>query len=82
MGTDIGLGHYLVVSAILLVLGIFGIFYIFHTLDFDTVFKMAPSMVGHTFHFGSWNVDVLTTLCPATQVAVANGMAAFQSSPR
>ena len=26
MGTDVGLGHYLVVSAILLVLGIFGIF--------------------------------------------------------
>ncbi|HEY1838143.1 MAG TPA: NADH-quinone oxidoreductase subunit L [Rhizomicrobium sp.] len=44
-------------------LGIFGVFYIFHTLDFDTVFKMAPSMVGHSFHFGSWNVDVMTTLC-------------------
>jgi NADH-quinone oxidoreductase subunit L len=44
-------------------LGIFGIFYIFHTLDFDTVFKMAPQEVGHTFLFGSWHVDVLTTLC-------------------
>src|ERR1700759_3124429 len=29
-------------------LGIFGVFYIFHTLDFDTVFRMAPSMVGHS----------------------------------
>jgi len=44
-------------------LGIFGVFFIFHTLDFDTVFRAAPAMVGHTFHFGSWDVDVLTTLC-------------------
>ncbi len=44
-------------------LGIFGIFYIFHTLDFDAVFKAAPALVGHTFRFGSWDVDVLTTLC-------------------
>ncbi|HTQ12441.1 MAG TPA: NADH-quinone oxidoreductase subunit L [Rhizomicrobium sp.] len=44
-------------------LGIFGVFYIFHTLDFDAVFKAAPSMAGHSFHFGSWDVDVLTTLC-------------------
>ncbi|MEI9993293.1 MAG: NADH-quinone oxidoreductase subunit L [Rhizomicrobium sp.] len=44
-------------------LGIFGIFYIFKSLDFDTVFAAAPSMVGKTFHFGSWDVDILTTLC-------------------
>jgi len=44
-------------------LGIFGVFFIFHSLDFDTVFRNAPAMVGHTFHFGSWNVDVMTTLC-------------------
>ncbi|MEJ0026003.1 MAG: NADH-quinone oxidoreductase subunit L [Rhizomicrobium sp.] len=44
-------------------LGIFGIFYIFKTLDFDAVFAAAPAQVGHTFHFGSWDVDVLTTLC-------------------
>ncbi|HEY7979171.1 MAG TPA: NADH-quinone oxidoreductase subunit L, partial [Rhizomicrobium sp.] len=44
-------------------LGIFGVFFIFHTLDFGTVFRAAPAMVGHTFHFGSWDVDVLTTLC-------------------
>src|ERR1700743_2971725 len=42
-------------------LGIFGVYFIFHTLDFDTVFRNAPAMVGHTFHFGSWNVDVMTT---------------------
>jgi NADH-quinone oxidoreductase subunit L len=44
-------------------LGIFGVFFIFHSLDFDTVFKAAPAMVGHTFQFGSWQVDTLTTLC-------------------
>ncbi|MBV9419806.1 MAG: NADH-quinone oxidoreductase subunit L, partial [Alphaproteobacteria bacterium] len=44
-------------------LGIFGVFYIFHTLDFDTVFAAAPSMVGKTMHFGSWEVDIMTTLC-------------------
>ncbi|HEY5338339.1 MAG TPA: NADH-quinone oxidoreductase subunit L [Rhizomicrobium sp.] len=44
-------------------LGIFGVYFIFHSLDFDTVFRAAPAMVGHTFHFGSWDVDILTTLC-------------------
>ncbi|HEY8948202.1 MAG TPA: NADH-quinone oxidoreductase subunit L [Rhizomicrobium sp.] len=44
-------------------LGIFGVFFIFHSLDFDTVFRAAPAMVGHTFQFGSWQVDTLTCLC-------------------
>src|ERR1051326_1023235 len=44
-------------------LGIFGVFFIFGTLDFDSVFKAAPHFVGHQFHFGSWDVDILTTLC-------------------
>jgi NADH-quinone oxidoreductase subunit L len=44
-------------------LGIFGVYFIFHSLDFDTVFRAAPAMVGHAFHFGSWDVDVMTTLC-------------------
>jgi NADH-quinone oxidoreductase subunit L len=44
-------------------LGIFGIFYVFKTLDFDQVFAAAPAIVGKTFHFGSWDVDILTTLC-------------------
>ncbi|HEV2560507.1 MAG TPA: NADH-quinone oxidoreductase subunit L [Rhizomicrobium sp.] len=44
-------------------LGIFGIFYIFGSLDFDTVFRAAPSMVGKTFLFAGYNVDILTTLC-------------------
>ena len=44
-------------------LGIFGIFYVFKTLDFDAVFAAAPSMVGKTFLFAGYNVDILTTLC-------------------
>ena len=44
-------------------LGIFGVFFIFKTLDFDTVFHAAPSMVGKTFVFAGHSVDILTTLC-------------------
>src|SRR5581483_1322067 len=44
-------------------LGIFGVFFIFGTLDFDSVFRAAPHFVGHTFHFGSWDMHILTTLC-------------------
>src|SRR5271155_2096899 len=44
-------------------LGIFGIFFIFKTLDFDAVFAAAPSMVGKTFLFAGQHVDILTTLC-------------------
>jgi NADH-quinone oxidoreductase subunit L len=44
-------------------LGIFGVWYVFHTLDFDAVFAAAPSMVGKSFIFAGHNVDILTTLC-------------------
>jgi NADH-quinone oxidoreductase subunit L len=44
-------------------LGIFAIFYVFKTLDFNAVFAAAPSMVGKTFLFGSWHVDILNTIC-------------------
>jgi NADH-quinone oxidoreductase subunit L len=44
-------------------LGIFGIFFIFHTLDFDNVFAAAPAMAGKTFLFAGHQVDILTTLC-------------------
>src|SRR6185437_8343302 len=44
-------------------LGIFGIFFIFGTLDFDSVFAAAPGQVGHTFLFAGHQVDVMTTLC-------------------
>ncbi len=44
-------------------LGIFGVFLVFHSLDFNTVFADAHKFVGKTFVFGSWHVDILTTLC-------------------
>ncbi len=44
-------------------LGIFGIWAVFHTLDFDAVFAAAPSFVGKNFIFAGHSVDILTTLC-------------------
>jgi NADH-quinone oxidoreductase subunit L len=44
-------------------LGILGIFYVFGTLDFDTVFSAAPAFAGKTFIFAGHSVDILTTLC-------------------
>src|SRR6202790_3941339 len=44
-------------------LGIFGIFYVFKTLDFDTVFAAAPSMAGKSFIFAGHSVDIMTPLC-------------------
>ncbi len=43
-------------------LGIFGILYVFGSLDFDTVFAAAPDMVNHSFNFLGYDVDILTTL--------------------
>src|SRR6201989_1849361 len=45
------------------VLGIFGVWAVFHTLDFDAVFAAAPHMVGKSFVFAGHSVDILTTLC-------------------
>jgi NADH-quinone oxidoreductase subunit L len=44
-------------------LGVLGIFSVFHTLDFDAVFAAAPAMAGHNFIFAGHSVDILTTLC-------------------
>jgi NADH-quinone oxidoreductase subunit L len=44
-------------------LGIFGIYAVFKTLDFDAVFAAAPAMVGKSFIFAGHSVDILTTLC-------------------
>ena len=44
-------------------LGIFGIWAVFHTLDFDAVFAAAPHLVGKSFVFAGHSVDILTTLC-------------------
>jgi NADH-quinone oxidoreductase subunit L len=44
-------------------LGIFGIFAIFKTLDFDAVFAASHAEVGKTMVFAGHHVDVMTTLC-------------------
>ncbi|MES1152767.1 MAG: NADH-quinone oxidoreductase subunit L [Dongia sp.] len=44
-------------------LGIFGVFLVFNSVSFSTVFAAVPDQVGKSFHFLSWNPDTLTTLC-------------------
>ncbi|MCZ6454252.1 MAG: NADH-quinone oxidoreductase subunit L [Alphaproteobacteria bacterium] len=44
-------------------LGIFGVFYAFGSLDFDTVFDAVPGVAGQSFNFLGMNVDIVTTLC-------------------
>jgi NADH-quinone oxidoreductase subunit L len=44
-------------------LGIFAVFYLTGAVDFDTIFAQAPTLVGKSFHFLSWNVDALTAVC-------------------
>ena len=44
-------------------LGIFGIYYIFRSISFDTVFAAAPAMAGKSMEFLGYQVDILTCLC-------------------
>jgi NADH-quinone oxidoreductase subunit L len=44
-------------------LGIFGCFYVFQSVEFDTIFAAASAQTGKTIHFLSWEFDTLTTLC-------------------
>src|SRR5207244_12548284 len=44
-------------------LGIFAVFVIFCSLDFSTVFGMAPGAVGTTINFLGWQVPSLTLAC-------------------
>jgi NADH-quinone oxidoreductase subunit L len=44
-------------------LGILGVFFVFGTLDFDTVFKAVPDIASQSFTFLSMDVDILTTIC-------------------
>jgi NADH-quinone oxidoreductase subunit L len=44
-------------------LGVFGLYSVFGTLDFDKIFAAAPLVVGKTFVFAGYNVYILTTLC-------------------
>jgi NADH-quinone oxidoreductase subunit L len=44
-------------------LGIFAAFVMTGAVTFDTVFNQAPSLVGKTMHFLSWDLDALTVIC-------------------
>src|SRR6266481_3732161 len=44
-------------------LGVFGVYAVFGTLDFDRVFMAAPMFVGKSFVFAGHSVDILNTLC-------------------
>ena len=44
-------------------LGIFGIFFIFQSVQLDAIFAAAPGAVGKTFTFLGYQVDIMTTLC-------------------
>ena len=43
-------------------LGIFGLFYVFKSINLDAVFAAAPGAAGKTFSFAGHDVDILTTL--------------------
>jgi NADH-quinone oxidoreductase subunit L len=44
-------------------LGIFAIFFLVGSVEFDTVFAQAPSLVGKTIPFFGWHPDALTLTC-------------------
>jgi len=44
-------------------LGIMGVFLVFNSVDFNTVFAAAPGKVDSTIRFLSWDMDTLTILC-------------------
>jgi NADH-quinone oxidoreductase subunit L len=44
-------------------LGIFGLFFVFNSIELDTVFQQAPTVAGQTMNFLGYQVDILTLLC-------------------
>jgi NADH-quinone oxidoreductase subunit L len=44
-------------------LGIFGVFFLFNSVELETIFANAPSVAGTSFHFLSWDLDAMTVLC-------------------
>ena len=44
-------------------LGIFAIFMLIGSTDFDTIFAGAPALTGKTINFFGWNADALTLIC-------------------
>jgi len=44
-------------------LGIFGLFYVFRTINLDALFAAAPTAVGKTMDLAGYQVDIMTALC-------------------
>ena len=44
-------------------LGIFAVFFLFHSVDFGTVFSAVPGMAGHQIHFLGFEANALTVCC-------------------
>jgi NADH-quinone oxidoreductase subunit L len=44
-------------------LGIFAVFMMTASIDFDTVFAQAPTLTGKTINFFGWHADALTLIC-------------------
>ena len=44
-------------------LGIFAVFMMTQSIDFDTIFAQAPSLTGKTINFFGWHADALTLIC-------------------
>jgi NADH-quinone oxidoreductase subunit L len=44
-------------------LGVFGLYAVFGSLDFDSIFQLAPTVAGKTFPFAGRDLDILNTLC-------------------
>ncbi len=44
-------------------LGIFGVFVLFATVEYDAIFANAPAVAGSTMQFLSWELDAMTVVC-------------------
>jgi len=44
-------------------LGIFAVFLLTGSINFETVFAQVPDLVGKSFHYLSFNIDALTLIC-------------------
>ncbi|WP_439925721.1 NADH-quinone oxidoreductase subunit L [Nitrobacter sp. JJSN] len=44
-------------------LGIFAVFMLVGSIDFDTIFSAAPGLTGKTIHFLAWDFNALTVIC-------------------
>jgi NADH-quinone oxidoreductase subunit L len=44
-------------------LGIFAVFMMMNSIDFDTIFAGAPALTGKTIDFLGWHADALTLIC-------------------